>query len=77
MDPPEVPENARARKVAEEICVLRWASISGLYRQEVLGRKRSCHPVWAESDAVHTTIRIQNRSRFRSCDGLLCCDPER
>ena len=35
---------ARALKVAEEICVLRWASITDLYRQEVLGEKEILPP---------------------------------
>ena len=30
---------ARALQVAEQICQLRWASISELYRSEVLGEK--------------------------------------
>jgi len=35
---------ARALKVAEEICILRWASITDLYRQEVLGEKEILPP---------------------------------
>jgi pyrroloquinoline quinone (PQQ) biosynthesis protein C len=37
LDTPEL--EARALKVAQEICELRWASISELYRSEVLGEK--------------------------------------
>ena len=37
LDTPQL--EARARQVAEEICQLRWASISELYRSEVLGEK--------------------------------------
>ena len=40
--PPEL--EARALKVAEEICTLRWASITDLYRQEVLGEKEILPP---------------------------------
>jgi hypothetical protein len=35
---------ARAELVAEEICELRWASISELYRSEVLGEKQILPP---------------------------------
>jgi pyrroloquinoline quinone (PQQ) biosynthesis protein C len=35
---------ARALKVAEEICELRWASISDLYREDVLGEKAILPP---------------------------------
>ena len=35
---------ARALQVAEEICQLRWASISELYRSEVLGEKEILPP---------------------------------
>ena len=35
---------ARALKVAQEICELRWASISELYRSEVLGEKELLPP---------------------------------
>jgi pyrroloquinoline quinone (PQQ) biosynthesis protein C len=35
---------ARALKVAQEICELRWASISELYRSEVLGEKEILPP---------------------------------
>ncbi len=35
---------ARAAQVAEEICELRWASISELYRSEVLGEKEMVPP---------------------------------
>jgi pyrroloquinoline quinone (PQQ) biosynthesis protein C len=36
----ETPQiEARALQVAEEICELRWASITDLYRSEVLGEK--------------------------------------
>jgi pyrroloquinoline quinone (PQQ) biosynthesis protein C len=35
---------ARALQVAEEICQLRWASISELYRSEVLGEKETLPP---------------------------------
>ena len=34
LDTPDI--EARALKVAEEMCILRWASITDLYRQEVL-----------------------------------------
>jgi pyrroloquinoline quinone (PQQ) biosynthesis protein C len=41
----EAPElQARALEVAEEICALRWASISELYRSEVLGEKEILPP---------------------------------
>jgi hypothetical protein len=39
---------ARALKVAEEICILRWASITDLYRQEVSARRRFCRREWDE-----------------------------
>jgi pyrroloquinoline quinone (PQQ) biosynthesis protein C len=42
LDTPEL--EARALKVAEEICELRWASISDLYRSEVLGEKEILPP---------------------------------
>jgi len=42
LDTPEL--EARALKVAEEICILRWASITDLYRQEVLGEKEILPP---------------------------------
>jgi len=42
LDTPEL--KARALKVAEQICVLRWASISELYRSEVLGEKEILPP---------------------------------
>jgi hypothetical protein len=35
---------ARAEQVAEEICELRWASISELYRSEMLGEKEILPP---------------------------------
>jgi hypothetical protein len=35
---------ARAEQVAEEICELRWASISELYRSEMLGEKEILLP---------------------------------
>ena len=35
---------ARAEQVAQEICELRWASISELYRSEVLGEKEILPP---------------------------------
>jgi len=35
---------ARALQVAEEICQLRWASISELYRSEMLGEKEILPP---------------------------------
>ena len=35
---------ARAEQVAEEICQLRWASISELYRSEVLGEREILPP---------------------------------
>ena len=35
---------ARAEQVGEEICQLRWASISELYRSEVLGEKEILPP---------------------------------
>jgi pyrroloquinoline quinone (PQQ) biosynthesis protein C len=35
---------ARALRVAQEICELRWASISELYRSEVLGEKELLPP---------------------------------
>src|SRR6516162_5989071 len=38
LDTPEL--EARALKVAQEICELRWASISELYRSEVLEERR-------------------------------------
>jgi pyrroloquinoline-quinone synthase len=37
LDTPQL--QARAAQVAEEICMLRWASITDLYRSEVLGEK--------------------------------------
>jgi pyrroloquinoline-quinone synthase len=42
LDTPEL--EARALKVAQEICELRWASISELYRFEVLGEKELLPP---------------------------------
>jgi pyrroloquinoline quinone (PQQ) biosynthesis protein C len=42
LDTPEL--EARALKVAQEICELRWASISELYRSEVLGEKELLPP---------------------------------
>ena len=42
LDTPEL--EARALKVAQEICELRWASISELYRSEVLGEKEILPP---------------------------------
>jgi len=42
LDTPEL--EARALKVAQEICELRWASISELYRSEVLGQKEVLPP---------------------------------
>jgi len=42
LDTPELEE--RALKVAEEICELRWASISELFRSEVLGEKEILPP---------------------------------
>jgi pyrroloquinoline-quinone synthase len=42
LDTPEL--EARALKVAEEICELRWASISELYRSDVLGEKEILPP---------------------------------
>lgn len=42
LDTPEL--EARALKIAEEICILRWASITDLYRQEVLGEKEILPP---------------------------------
>ena len=42
VDTPEL--EARALKIAEEICILRWASITDLYRQEVLGEKEILPP---------------------------------
>jgi len=42
LDTPELA--ARALKVAQEICELRWASISELYRSEVLGEKEILPP---------------------------------
>lgn len=42
LDTPEL--EARALQVAEEICELRWASISELYRAEVLGEKELLPP---------------------------------
>jgi hypothetical protein len=42
LDTPEL--EARPLKVAEEICILRWATISDLYRQEVLGEKEVLPP---------------------------------
>jgi pyrroloquinoline quinone (PQQ) biosynthesis protein C len=44
LDEPE--QCARALRVAEEICELRWASISELYRSEVLGEKEILPPDW-------------------------------
>jgi hypothetical protein len=35
---------ARAERVAEEICELRWASISEIYRLEMLGEKEILPP---------------------------------
>jgi hypothetical protein len=35
---------ARAEQVAEEICELRWTSISELYRSEMLGEKEILPP---------------------------------
>ena len=41
----KTPElEARAEQVAEEICQLRWASISELYRSEVMGEKEILPP---------------------------------
>jgi pyrroloquinoline quinone (PQQ) biosynthesis protein C len=41
----KTPElEARAEQVAEEICQLRWASISELYRSEVLGEREILPP---------------------------------
>ena len=41
----DVPElQARALEVADEICALRWASISELYRSEVLREKEILPP---------------------------------
>jgi len=45
LDTPEL--KARAVQVAEEICELRWASISELYRSEVLGEEEIVPPVVA------------------------------
>ena len=42
LDTPQL--EARAEQVAEEICELRWASISELYRSEVLGEKEILPP---------------------------------
>jgi pyrroloquinoline-quinone synthase len=42
VDTPEL--EARALRVAQEICELRWASISELYRSEVLGEKELLPP---------------------------------
>src|SRR5580693_7877631 len=42
LDTPQL--EARALQVAEEICQLRWASISELYRSEVLGEKEILPP---------------------------------
>ena len=42
LDTPQL--EARAERVAEEICELRWASISELYRSEVLGEKEILPP---------------------------------
>jgi pyrroloquinoline quinone (PQQ) biosynthesis protein C len=36
--------NARAREVAEQACVLRWASVTDLYRREYLGEKEILPP---------------------------------
>jgi pyrroloquinoline quinone (PQQ) biosynthesis protein C len=38
---------ARALQVAEEVCQLRWASITDLYRQDVLGEKELLPPTAA------------------------------
>jgi pyrroloquinoline quinone (PQQ) biosynthesis protein C len=35
---------ARAREVAEEACILRWASVTDLYRREYLGEKEILPP---------------------------------
>jgi pyrroloquinoline quinone (PQQ) biosynthesis protein C len=42
LDTPQLA--ARAEQVAEEICELRWASISELYRSEMLGEKEILPP---------------------------------
>jgi pyrroloquinoline quinone (PQQ) biosynthesis protein C len=42
LDTPQV--QARALQVAEEICELRWASLTDLYRSEVLGEKEILPP---------------------------------
>src|SRR5215831_17730050 len=42
LDTPQL--EARAEQVAEEVCELRWASISELYRSEVLGEKEILPP---------------------------------
>ena len=42
LDTPQL--EARAEQVAEEICELRWASISELYRSEMLGEKEILPP---------------------------------
>src|ERR1700730_16268246 len=42
LDTPQL--EGRAEQVAEEICQLRWASISELYRSEVLGEKEILPP---------------------------------
>jgi pyrroloquinoline-quinone synthase len=42
LDTPEL--EARALRVAQEICELRWASISEVYRSEVLGEKELLPP---------------------------------
>ena len=42
LDAPQL--QARALEVADEICALRWASISELYRSEVLGEKEILPP---------------------------------
>ena len=42
LDTPEL--ETRALQVAEQLCILRWASITDLYRQEVLGEKEILPP---------------------------------
>ena len=42
LDTPQL--EGRAEQVAQEICELRWASISELYRSEVLGEKEILPP---------------------------------
>ena len=54
---------ARALKVAEEMCILRWASITDLYRQEVLLEEEICRREWADVGRDRSTAQAVTFAR--------------